>query len=472
MQSDVYLIRLLRAGGPELISREHPDRPVYGLLLAETARLAGEQQTIYIAIALVGWAILAGEAVWLWRLLFPQWPEASPVVALALLAPIANRVQFTTLTTTIPCVIPVMLVLAALLLLLRRPEAEAGYGRRIAALVLVATAALVSEYALAATLAASALAFVLGRRRSIVWLASGLLVGYAGFRSVSNVALRQMTDPDIQLERLFAQPWYAPFRLFAGAWSSIVGGWGRAASEVRWDWGSKTTILAAFAGLLVAAITAPLISQRTTSDPLSPTVRPLLALSAAVVVGFIPVAITGGGWPPPGNYATRFQLPILVFASCLTVAIVMGMTRRSWRTAALGALIFVAADQLVVRAVELRRLQPELERVGKRLLPIVQRADGVVVLVVSDRSGLLAREMLKVADSWPPNDAKRLWVELDGAAASIYGSRSGCRNPNSIVVPRELRWVLSPGRVAEILWESSIPGAEPFEPYFLGCSVR
>ncbi|HEV7499962.1 MAG TPA: hypothetical protein VGQ33_08170, partial [Vicinamibacteria bacterium] len=62
-QDDVYLIHLLRAGGPELIARVHPDRPVVGLLLAASARLAGERAAIYIVVALVGWALLAGEAV-------------------------------------------------------------------------------------------------------------------------------------------------------------------------------------------------------------------------------------------------------------------------------------------------------------------------------------------------------------------------------------------------------------------------
>src|SRR5262245_30347395 len=63
-QSDVYLVRLLKAGGPDLVSREHPDRPVYGLLLAAAARLTGDRPAVYIALALVGWAIFASEAVW------------------------------------------------------------------------------------------------------------------------------------------------------------------------------------------------------------------------------------------------------------------------------------------------------------------------------------------------------------------------------------------------------------------------
>jgi hypothetical protein len=470
-QDDVYLIHLLRTGGPELISRTHPDRPVVGQLMAASARLAGERQTIYIMIALVGWALLAGEAAWLWVLLFPQWSGAACVAALAVLAPAVNRIQFTTVMTTIPCTIPVVLVLAALILLLRRPEEDAGLERRIAAVILVAAAALISEYALAAVFAASALALVLGRRRSVLWLGGGLSIGYVAFRSISDVTLRKVTDPGAQLDLLLEKPWSVPFQLLSSVWSSVVGAWGRAASEVQWDWSSKSTILAALAALPVAAIAVTLAAQRNASDPAEQTGRPLLALFAAVVVGSIPVVMIEG-WPRRLFYDTRFQLPILAFASCLTVAIVMVLARTKWRALALGAMAFVAADQLIVRAAEMKRMQPGFERFGRRLLPIVQRADGLVVLVVSEQTGLVAEETFKITNSWAPGDAERFWVEDARIAADRIGPRTGCRDPNTIVLPQKLRWIRTQEKVAEVLWESSGIGAEPLEPYFLGCSDR
>src|SRR5262249_28959129 len=155
-----------------------------------------------------------------------------------------------------------------------------------------------------------------GRRRSVVWLAAGLAVGYAGFRSISNVTLRRATDPDVQLDRLLTQPWSRPFRLLSAVWTSVAGSWGRAASEVRWDWTSKSSLLSAGLGLLVATLIATAFPRRPVKEPREPTGRPLLALTAAVVAGLIPVAIVAGGWPTPHLYDTRFLLPILVFASC------------------------------------------------------------------------------------------------------------------------------------------------------------
>jgi len=80
VQDDTYMIRLLRLGGPARILSDHPDRPVYGFLLAAATGLAGEHRAFYVAIGLAGWLLFAGEAIWFWVLLFPEWASAWPAV--------------------------------------------------------------------------------------------------------------------------------------------------------------------------------------------------------------------------------------------------------------------------------------------------------------------------------------------------------------------------------------------------------
>jgi len=479
IQDDSLMIRLLRMGGPSLIVAEHTDRPVFGFLMASCARIAGEHRLPYVAIALLFWLVLAAEAALLWIRLFPEWSHAWPAVSLAVVAPVVTFVQFTTLTTVIPCVLPVCLVLAALLILLSGPYPETGIGAgtRIAAALLGACGAVISEYALAAVAAAATFLLMRRRWRSALTLLAGVSLGYVVFRVISDVTARVKTDPDVQLERIRRKPWPVSSRTLSAAWDTMVGSWGRAASDLRIDWDSKSTLLAACVALAAAGCVAVLSWNRGSVDRPDRLGGRLLAVIAAVIAGLIPVFFVSN-YPLNLNYETRFFLPVLVFASCATVAGLLHLTQPRFRSLVLSAMVFLSADRLVLGAIEEKRLQAGLERVGDRLRPLVGRAEGLVVIVTATHIGSGGRlrgispeeRMAKETYRWPYPEFGRLWVVGPGTAAESFGPRSGCRRAESLNLgPREIRCTRADEPIRLVLWDNSQSDEPDLEPYFRGC---
>jgi len=478
VQDDSLMIRLLRMGGPPLIVAEHPDRPVFGHLLATCARIAGEHRLLYVAIGLLLWLVLAAEAALLWIRLFPEWFHAWPAVALAVVAPVVTFVQFTTLTTVFPCVLPVVFVIAALLIVLSRPDDRLDAGTRIAAALLVACGAVVSEYALAAVAAAATFLLLSRRWRSSLTFLAGVSLGYVVFRAISDVTVRVHTDPAVQLERLQRKPWPVPFRTLSAAWSCAVGSWGRAASDFRIEWDSRSTLLAACCALAVAGGVAALSWNRVPVDRPEGIGGRLLALIAAAIAGLTPVFFISK-FPLKLTYETRYFLPVLVFTSCATVAGLLHFTWPRYAPLALFAVVFLAADRLVLGAIEEKRLQAELERIGEqRLRPLVGKEEGLVVIVSTGdiESGGRLREippeerMAKETYPWPYPDFGRLWVVRPATAAAFFGPRSGCRRAESLhLEPREIRCTRADEPIRLILWDNSQSDEPDLEPYFRGC---
>jgi hypothetical protein len=471
VQDDVYMIRLLRMGGPNLILAEHPDRPVVGLLMASCVRIAGEHRILYIAVGLLFWLVLAAEGAQLWIRLFPEWPRAWPVVALAVVAPVLTLVQFTTLTTVFPCVLPVVLVLAALLILLNRLDVGVGAGTRIATVLLSACAAVVSEYALATAVAAATLLLLRRRWRGALTLLAGVSLGYVVFRAITEVTVRTYTDPDVQLEAVLRKPWSAPIRTLAAAWDCMVGSWGRAASDLRIEWSSKSTVLAAGVALAAAGCVAALSWNRGSVDLPDRAGGTLVEIIAAVIAGLVPAFVIRD-FPLIRTYETRFFLPVLVFASCATVAGLLYLTRPRFAPLLLSAVVFICSDRLVLRAIEEKRLQSGLERIGERLRPLVD-GEGLVVVVSQARIDMSPEErMTKATYRWRFPQAGRLWFMRPDQAKTLLGPRTGCRRAESLHLKLQiLRWRIDqPIRLA--LWDASDSDEPDLEPYFRGCPTR
>lgn len=469
VQDDNYMIRLLRMGGPNLILAEHQDRPVMGHLIAACVRLAGERPALYIAIGLVLWMCLALEAALLWIRLFPEWPHAWPAVALAVVAPVVTLVQFTTLTTVVPCVLPVVLVLAALLFVLSRPDAGVGAGTRIATALLGASAAVVSEYALATVFAAATLLLLRRRWRGALSLLAGVSVGYVVFRAISEVTVRATTDPDIQLERILRSP-SAPFRILGAAWDCMVGSWGRAASDLRIEWDSKSTLLAAGVALAAAVCASALRTDRSAADPAERVGGRLLALIAAVIAGLVPTFVIRS-FPLTREFETRFFLPVLIFASCATVAGLLSLARPRFASLVSLAVVFLCVDLLVLRAFQEKRLQAGLQRFGERVRPFVGDEGGLVVLVSTTRVGLSAEEtMAEATYRWAFPQAGRLDIVRPNTAVELFGPRSGCRSTASLRLdPDIIRWPRAKEPIRLVLWDAAHADEPDPEPYFRGC---
>src|SRR5207249_2963285 len=85
---DSYYSIVLKEHGPTAMVPAHLDRPLFGLFLQWLAAYLGASVLPLVALNLCLWAVLALEAVWLWRLVYPAYGDYSLLVACMVLAPI------------------------------------------------------------------------------------------------------------------------------------------------------------------------------------------------------------------------------------------------------------------------------------------------------------------------------------------------------------------------------------------------
>ena len=472
VQDDTYMVRLLRLGGPDRIVQEHPDRPAFGLVLAACARIAGEHRAIYILIALAFWATLAGQAARLWFLMFPRWSGAWPAVALAVVAPVVTLVQFTTVTTVVPCGMPVVLVLGGLLVALGRPDRGPGPGARALMLLLPAAGAVVSEYALAAACASGVLLLLLRRWRGAMTICSATALGYLVLRALGDVTVRRATNPAAQLAALSNRPWSRPIQIASATWHCVVGAWGGAVSNFRMEWGSTSTLLAAVVGLAAAALTLAIRLDRDETRGAGEEVRRVGMMTLAVAAGLTP-AVLIQGWPLARVFETRFLLPVLAFASCATVAALLVLVRPRYAKLVVFAVVFLSADRLVLRAFEEKRLQADLQKAGERIRPLVDAEPGLVVVVSPDRIGVSGEEQMgKLTYGWSFPSAGKFWILRPDDARLLFGPRSGCQDLSPLRIRPQIRWPRTEESIRAVFWDASTSLDPDLEPYYRGCPDR
>jgi hypothetical protein len=437
----------------------------------------GEHPAPYVAITLVFWAVFAALAVRFWRRLFPEWRQAWPAVALAAVSPLLAIIQFTTVTTVAPCLLPVVLLVGALVLLLERPDGEAGWPLRIGAATLAAAGVAVSEYGLASAIACTVFLLLRGCRRGMWTLVSGTAAGYGVFRAVADVHIRSATDPQVQIVQLVSNPWPHPLRALSAAWYCLAGAWGSGLAAIRLEWASKSTVVAATLALLAAGVAAALAARRPEPRSATRVAGRVIALVGAVVAGLVPVVIIQG-WPFTLVYESRFLLPVVVFATCATVATVLRMATPALQPVVVFLLCFIAANRLVDQAFEERRLQEKFDGLGSRVRPFVDRTTGLVVLVTPDQTRQSAEEVsVKVAYRWSAAESSRFWIVRPWMLGRRFESRAGCPNLDVVRLPApSFGWPRTTDRISLLLWdpgdvEGNVPATRPV-PYFAGCPSR
>jgi hypothetical protein len=468
VQDDGYVFRLLRAGGPRAFVDQHADRPLIGFVLAEIVRLFGEHKFLYIMMGLLAWSLFAAETAALWKRLYPEFRSLWPVAAFASVSPVLAHVQFSPVVTVYGLLVPVELVLAAVIVALSRRDRLAT----IAALFLAATAAAVSEYGVATSLAAAAFFLVRREKRSAGTIFIGAVAGYAVYRAMSDVAARKVTNPSLQWSRWIERPVDPIPRIVAAVWDSVVGVWGRAAGGVELDWSSKSSLIGAALALVVALAVVRLgrVPAVPDGEPPPPASRsPLGPLLAAVVAGLVPV-VAIRGWPLRGQYTTRYLLSVSAFACCATIGILTLVVRRRYLPIAAALLSFLAADQLVKGAWEERRLSIQLARTSDVLRPSVHRIDGLTVLVEGRWPDRNVQELIgRMTHRWNGDDARRLWIERPDTALDLFGPRMGCRDLTALAInPTNIKWPPPDPRIAQLLFDASAD-APDFQPYYSDC---
>jgi hypothetical protein len=202
--------------------------------------------------------------------------------------------------------------------------------------------------------------------------------------------------------------------------------------------------------------------------------RRLIALVGGTCAAVAP-AVTIMGWPFERVFQTRFLLPGLVLETCATVALAFLVVRSRWARAVIFAFCFVAANALVLRAFEERRLQANLDRCGDQLRGLVAGKTGLVVIVSRAHLDQSPEETVaKATARWPIADTKRLVMIRPGTAEVVFGARSRCASPESFELEQVIRWPHAEEPIRSVLWDTGdwAEQGPDLEPYFEGCRSR
>jgi hypothetical protein len=472
--SDAILPLLVHdSGDAGSLAAKHADRPLYGWMVQATVSLFGFHRLGWIVVSIAAWCLLAWLTSRLFRRVFPERSEWSWLPALLVLSPIVVQTQYVSITVAYPGVIPVALVLAGLLVGMGGPGS-----RRVAGVFLLgALAAGLSEYGIAAGFAGAVLAFGLRERRAALVLAAGVGCGAVIFHLTSDFSNRPDVTADEQLPKLAAAPVAALYRWLTGTWHAAIGAYGGAIWRPELDVKARSSLAFAVLGI-VGAILAAVAASRSGGRPEDarderPARLRLVFLFLAVAAAVFPVAAAGRGTPCSaawtGEYETRFLLPALPFASLLLAgALARGFTP-SLAPAAAALLGFVCVVASWNGALQAMLAQRYAERLGKALLPHVRSGDGIVIAVGEDDARLRWGSILtgKMTASWRDEEARRVWAMARSRASRVIGARAGCRQPDTIVLDEETRWIRRKGRLSELIWVAAGDRADAFEPYCL-----
>jgi hypothetical protein len=230
---------------------------------------------------------------------------------------------------------------------------------------------------------------------------------------------------------------------------------------MRLEWSSKSSILAAVFGCIVAASLSRLIGDR--ESPAGPRHRRSLVFLLAVMAGLAPVALMR---PTSGvGYGSRFSIPVLPVAAALTVCIVLAAFRGGFRRAVMGLLGLIAGASVVFGSAEALHRRRALAEVGDLLRPEVARI-GTYTVAVFPSEALCWRDILctgAVSARWPGELAGRLWI-YDAATAKVrIGPRRECLSHP--VLNEDYRGVRRSGPVGQIFWVESRSRSFELEPY-------
>src|SRR5947208_3493250 len=103
---DAYYSLLLKEHGPGVMIAAHPDRPLLGWFLQQSAVSWGSSAAPLVALNLCLWAVFALEAAWIWRFVYPRYSEYSLLIGCLVFAPIVVQTQAQTLVSFLANVVP------------------------------------------------------------------------------------------------------------------------------------------------------------------------------------------------------------------------------------------------------------------------------------------------------------------------------------------------------------------------------
>jgi hypothetical protein len=443
--SDDAMMTLISAeGGPEELSRRFSSRMIMAALWnavftlePATARVVG------VILNTAFWVLLAMQARWLWRRLFPGQGGGETVAAVLSITPVFAMTQFITVSCTFPVNLPVSLSYGGVLLFLRWTVSGGGAAAFSGGCLLAALATILSEYGLAPSLAVAPLALAAGaprRRAGIAGLAALLfaLAGSAIFYFLADYSTRPDALPGEQIQLKSAEDLLVYLGSTTTAlWRMVIGMPAAAFSAVRLSWGEKSTLASMALGIVLAALTA-LAGIDGSRDFSLGRFRGCLLL-AACWIALLPELVRQGfwmidHWMIPEPLSSRFHVSAIPIAAVLVTAALWSLFRvehRIWVGASLGLVCGYALGLHPAATVRTQRLLPAA---GRAVRPFVENSTGLTVLLLDHYYGREYELVYHATAGWPDALRKRLLISYDQRLSGLLDrpvTRStACRNLN------------------------------------------
>ena len=462
---DAWLVLIMRESGRYAITQTTLDRPVFGFLMQGIVSLGGANRLLFVLINAIVWLIFAIEAALLFRKLFPEFKRYSIVAACLTLAPIVIQTQLSTVNVVLPANLPTVLSYAGILILLRDSDVKkpnGGLFLTLAAALMVSGIA-ISEYGVAANLAgivlligaASMVGAGAARRRLLVsagWVLPVTLITYVVFTKIADLGARPSVDPSHVLQSVLSKWMEVPFDIVAGTWRATIAAYATALSTITIAWDSKSTIIAAFVGLLMASLLCLGTRARSTEIPSEDRreqiSRRVAFLLLAILAGLAPVRLMGRTTTLV-EFGSRFLIPIMPAAAAVTLALALRLVGKRFRwvpVAAFGLIIGYATWTFTYTTFQRHRTVAAL---GMLLQPYVAKSDGYTV-VIAPFERFESELTATVAANWHPEMEQKLWVLSESAGRAQFGNRGTCHP--SDVLDAENRKVVRRGRLDRLLW--------------------
>jgi hypothetical protein len=381
-------------GGAAAVARNQPDRPVVGALWAALARHG--LLWIGAAVTYLGtWFLTGVVTMTLWRRTFPEWKNYAVAAALIAVAPVALETQTVAVNPIFTAHAQVALVYASQLWLWR-PDGRRAWWRVAAAGAVVLAMALITEYAVMATVMAAGASWLLGRlqhqreamreampevtnepqsspgprkkneRNALLATMALAVLGYGIYHVLGNAEARPEIRPERQLAalgllHLLEIPLRLPFTLYTG----VIG-------EFLKDLGEVNFSRATAAGLPVGALFAAAVVLRVrrtrapataeTPQPEVPAWQRALALVVPLVLGLCVVIAMSSSIR--GNVASRLWLSMIPVVGCLTLFVLLTVVRARFHLLVVGLAVFMAGYLEANAARGARLADRELTRLG------------------------------------------------------------------------------------------------------------
>jgi hypothetical protein len=481
---DGLLLLTIREVGSKAIVNNYPENPLAGWLWQMLVESAG----VYfwpLAILLNGflWWILALEACYLWIRIFPEHHGFSPLIGCLTIAPVVVHTQ-TTLTLSQTAVLSTILGYLSLFVCLHHLERFRSAALAPLPALLLAFASISGDYGLSVGLVVFVLligsTFSDGdtsnqtRTRRMAWLsllATTVAYGAGHFFFRFGASPTTVTTGHADF---YGRAIGFPFNEFSAIWHVLIGAYGTLFGSMNVSWRSKTSLVSLLMGILFAwALTSKVASGPAEASISGQRVRTLLIALAA---GLAPVVINhpypiAGAYPRQAEAASRFFIPIMPLAACLTTSLCLPLVRIRYRSvlvSVVGLLLgFCALNQVWV---DFRR-QRLLTDIGTALRPYVEAAHGQTV-------GILSGEQVcfpdfsctaKASASWPVELSKRFWIYNRVEATDHLGSRSGCKASADLRSGSQM--VQRRGPVSKVLWVQVSGNQFSIEPYCLDAAA-